>query len=161
MCQIRKLLQKLICPNEGKKMTPDHVCKNMFSIRPFLQPEGCRFFLSSMFSALVLAALIRRFCRARRREKRHRSHLPIQPWGKPENTKHIQIFSPRRNIPSLAAAALVRGQAEDDYFLSISHEHRKLSCVFHSTLGPLLLTSHCHCTVCRCRPRRRCVHRSC
>ena len=66
--------------------------------------------------------------------------------GKPENTKPRQIFSPRRNIPSLAAAALVRGQAEDDYFLSISREHRKLSCVFHSTLGPLLLTSHCHCT---------------
>ena len=44
--------------------------------------------------------------------------------GKPENTKPREIFSPRRTIPSLAAAALVRGQAEDDYFLSISHEHR-------------------------------------
>ena len=149
----------LICPNEGKKMTPDHVLRiytYMYFHTAFLQPEGCSYVI---FSVLGFGA---RFCRARRREKRHRSHLPIQPWGKTREYKtYLDRSSPLgeifpRSQPPPSSEARPKMTISSPYRASTAS-----SCVFHSTLGPLLLTSHCHCTVCRCRPRRRCVHRSC
>ena len=98
----------LICPNEGKKMTPDHVLRiytYMYFHTAFLQPEGCSYVI---FSVLGFGA---RFCRARRREKRHRSHLPIQPWGKTREYKtyldrssHLGEIFPRSQPPPSSEA---------------------------------------------------------
>ena len=98
----------LICPNEGKKMTPDHVLRiytYMYFHTAFLQPEGCSYVI---FSVLGFGA---RFCRARRREKRHQSHLPIQPWGKTREYKtyldrssHLGEIFPRSQPPPSSEA---------------------------------------------------------
>ena len=98
----------LICPNEGKKMTPDHLLRiytYMYFHPAFLQPEGCSYVIFSVFGFGA------RFCRARRREKRHRSHLPIQPWGKTREYKtyldrssHLGEIFPRSQPPPSSEA---------------------------------------------------------
>ena len=146
----------LICPNEGKKMTPDHVCKNVYFHPAFLQPEGCSYVISSVLGFGARSTHQTILPRPTEREK-----APISPtyptMGENprihnlDRSSHLGKIFPRSQQPPSSEASPK---------MTISSPYRT-STVFHSTLGPLLLTSHCHCTVCRCRPRRRCVHRSC